>query len=880
MLESSDLANIDLSQLQVESDSSDSDYRARRCTGHGSGHSRSTSNPFPSLFPQNKKSGVKGGMHSGPSDSTFSGGGEASTSGPKPGRRGALAAPDSHKPSFSTGPCITCGSLMRWICGAVAFRCGICLTVNDLIPTGDLVARAREAVAKPQAPAASPISIEQTKLIISQCLGSYLEAVLQDVNIDRTNCSQSKTLFGAEGTDRCPLESNTSVPGSETRAKPPLMSSHNRPIDMAARAPTQSLWSPSGSRSYCTVSRSVKNQHHPYTGAEERVLTVHSSPSPSSNSQRPDPGLLIASPISAKDFSEGLPSPPPPLEQSVHEDKRGEREAKRIFLPLEDYIVRQLVSADSLDSSFAITPRRERAVASQTELGHISEGRRPPKEKTAQAHSQRIFGSDASLTGDQAQIRAIKASHRQQHSEDKSKSSSGTGLTATARPIGIDWPSVNEWYSLILNSGAAWENIYNKLVDEGKLAPQPSFLLREIEYNILKGQQHAQRVLLKCIETVLKRPGRRIGEFGDFRFLIIALANPLLHASQSCFTGYLQDNVDGQVQALSTPMVPSRGTGPASGHHSVIIKRILGLISNCSDEWHNQIITCFAQYPEAQFVQTKDLVGGFLAYRLVRYNKKTDESRSSEIPDSLVPSVAEGASAASFHAALTRSSRSAEKHRRSTETKFVHGNDWQVKAAVRVLKLLFTANTSAEALHKTSRGSVAADNYRRARLRGRFIPTSDFYITLLDNCDLVSDFEAWEQQTSRFSFCQYPFLLSIWAKTRILEYEARRQMKSKARDAFFDSILTRRNLDQHLILNVRRECLVEDSLKGVSAAIGSGTDDIKKGLRIIFSGEEGIDAGGLRKEWFLLLVREVFNPDHGTLRLLLLVFFTLCPFEV
>jgi E3 ubiquitin-protein ligase HECTD2 len=56
---------------------------------------------------------------------------------------------------------------------------------------------------------------------------------------------------------------------------------------------------------------------------------------------------------------------------------------------------------------------------------------------------------------------------------------------------------------------------------------------------------------------------------------------------------------------------------------------------------------------------------------------------------------------------------------------------------------------------------------------------------------------------------------------------------------------------------------VEDSLKGVSEVVGSGGEEIKKGLRIEFKGEEGIDAGGLRKEWFLLLVRDVFNPEHG-----------------
>lgn len=87
-------------------------------------------------------------------------------------------------------------------------------------------------------------------------------------------------------------------------------------------------------------------------------------------------------------------------------------------------------------------------------------------------------------------------------------------------------------------------------------------------------------------------------------------------------------------------------------------------------------------------------------------------------------------------------------------------------------------------------------------------------------------------------------------------------MQNKARDAFFDSIMTRRNIKQYLTLDVHRDCLVDDSLKAVSEVIGSGSEDVKKALRITFRGEEGID-GGLRKEWFLLLAREVFNPDHG-----------------
>ena len=77
-----------------------------------------------------------------------------------------------------------------------------------------------------------------------------------------------------------------------------------------------------------------------------------------------------------------------------------------------------------------------------------------------------------------------------------------------------------------------------------------------------------------------------------------------------------------------------------------------------------------------------------------------------------------------------------------------------------------------------------------------------------------------------------------------MEYDARRQMEVKARDAFFTSILSRKAVSQYLLLKVRRDCLVDDSLRGVSEVVGSGQEEVKKGLRIEFLGEEGVDAGG------------------------------------
>lgn len=34
-------------------------------------------------------------------------------------------------------------------------------------------------------------------------------------------------------------------------------------------------------------------------------------------------------------------------------------------------------------------------------------------------------------------------------------------------------------------------------------------------------------------------------------------------------------------------------------------------------------------------------------------------------------------------------------------------------------------------------------------------------------------------------------------------------------------------------------------------------------VNVVFKGEEGIDGGGLSREWITLALKEVFNPDVG-----------------
>jgi hypothetical protein len=38
---------------------------------------------------------------------------------------------------------------------------------------------------------------------------------------------------------------------------------------------------------------------------------------------------------------------------------------------------------------------------------------------------------------------------------------------------------------------------------------------------------------------------------------------------------------------------------------------------------------------------------------------------------------------------------------------------------------------------------------------------------------------------------------------------------------------------------------------------------LRKQLRVKFADEEGIDAGGVQKEWLQLLIAELFSPKYG-----------------
>lgn len=61
-------------------------------------------------------------------------------------------------------------------------------------------------------------------------------------------------------------------------------------------------------------------------------------------------------------------------------------------------------------------------------------------------------------------------------------------------------------------------------------------------------------------------------------------------------------------------------------------------------------------------------------------------------------------------------------------------------------------------------------------------------------------------------------------------------------------------------IRVRRSHLFSDSFRELFRLRGP---EWKSRFYVVFEGEEGQDAGGLLREWFSIITREIFNPNYA-----------------
>lgn len=471
-------------------------------------------------------------------------------------------------------------------------------------------------------------------------------------------------------------------------------------------------------------------------------------------------------------------------------------------------------------------------------------------------------------------------------SEKRGHHGSESRRLTTSRSPHIDWDQLSHWYDVVHSAGIRWRDRVANMrgVDQEKVQEhiRGPVNAKEIDEDIAEARLHAERALLKITENVLKRPTRPLVEPDHIRFLLVILANPSLYPSMRAPSnrppmprtpsGLKASTLAPPFSSrLPSPQKPSGTPGNEPGQHAGILKRIFGLVANASENCHRYLTNWFSRLPEQQFTKMVDLVARFVTYRLSR---RKSRPRSIVPQDGgLIPDLSGSArnTFAQLQSAtgLSGSGSGAGRNKMpqmETISVIDYSEDWQLRAASKVMAMLFAANNTWQAKRAgltPAQTSISSLSKPRTKMHGQLLPTSDFYNTLLDYYDLVADFKAWESKKAKFTFCQYPLFLSMGAKIRLMEYDARRQMEIMAREAYFDSVTTRRSIDGYFHLRVRRECMVDDSLKQISGAVGSGPEELKKGLKVHFTDEEGVDAGGLRKEWFLTVVRDIFDPNHG-----------------
>ena len=92
---------------------------------------------------------------------------------------------------------------------------------------------------------------------------------------------------------------------------------------------------------------------------------------------------------------------------------------------------------------------------------------------------------------------------------------------------------------------------------------------------------------------------------------------------------------------------------------------------------------------------------------------------------------------------------------------------------------------------------------------------------------------------------------------RVLDFDNKRNY-------FYQQLRRRPHSREHhgtLQLNVRRARVFEDSYQYLQRKTG---EQIKYGkLSVRFYDEEGVDAGGVTREWFQILARQMFNPNYA-----------------
>jgi len=114
--------------------------------------------------------------------------------------------------------------------------------------------------------------------------------------------------------------------------------------------------------------------------------------------------------------------------------------------------------------------------------------------------------------------------------------------------------------------------------------------------------------------------------------------------------------------------------------------------------------------------------------------------------------------------------------------------------------------------------------------------------------DVINDIQ------KRKSFLKYHWIYDAGAKAKVLEFYTRMDMRKHVMQTLF------RHSSPYLIIQVHRDDIIRDTLHTLQT---KEQLELRKPLKVKFIGEQGVDEGGVKKEFFQILVRELFHVDFG-----------------
>lgn len=163
--------------------------------------------------------------------------------------------------------------------------------------------------------------------------------------------------------------------------------------------------------------------------------------------------------------------------------------------------------------------------------------------------------------------------------------------------------------------------------------------------------------------------------------------------------------------------------------------------------------------------------------------------------------------------------------------------------------------------------------YVTSERAGGIAKPDDFWspaIAKLDPGRSFRDLKQWkrasrEQRATHFFLCSHSFLFSPSTKRNLLAIENEMEMISTAVSeaggvSYNAEERTISIKEPYYVLKVDRKKMFQETLQKVKLAKAT---DLRKKLKVVFVGEDGIDAGGVTREFFHLLSEDLFDVNSG-----------------